>query len=439
MQSGTAAGFYRYPVLELNCYMNRVKKKKIALAGLLTVVLAISLAGCKAEKDNNGMGIEEQDFLHVENGSLVNEKGKKVILQGVNLGGWLIQESWMCPVSGEDRKWANLDTLQVLEERFGEERAAELLSVYQDNWITEWDIRNIAEMGCNVIRVPFWYRNFMKDTQGTWITDNPDENPGFKRLDWVIGEARKNGLYVILDMHGCPGGQSMDHCCGTLGVNELYTSEACQAAMQLLWETIAERYREEPAVAAYDIMNEPQNNGGYEGKNSYNPWEKSSWEMSNAVYDRMIQAIRRIDSRHVITVEGIWRVSNLPDPVEMGWENMMYQTHLYDDDAGFEQWTDAMADTMKKYGVAGYVGEFQNLNGMAMCRDKNINWTTWTYKGTDHDWGTFFWYFGYAKDADVEKDSFETIKEKWGEQLLTPNFREKTQVTDAVKAVTRKK
>ena len=29
----------------------------------------------------------------------------------------------MCPVNGEDRKWANLDMLELLESRFTRERA----------------------------------------------------------------------------------------------------------------------------------------------------------------------------------------------------------------------------------------------------------------------------------------------------------------------------
>ena len=407
-------------------------KKKVI--GIVAGILVFGMLACGAGFMLNNKEITQKDFLHVENGSLVTEVGEVVLLQGVNLGGWLLQESWMCPVNGEDRKWANLDTLEVLESRFGYEKTANLIKAYQDNWITEGDIKNIADMGCNVIRVPFWYRNFMKDENGTWITENLDENPGFQRLDWVIDQAGKNGMYVILDMHGCPGGQSMDHCCGTLCRNDLYTDVNCQNVMELLWTVIAARYKDNPVVAAYDIMNEPQNNSGYEGEHSYDPWQKASWEMSNQIYDHMIKAIREIDNRHVITVEGIWRVSNLPDPMSMGWENVMYQTHLYDDNENFEIQTQAMADTMEKYGVAGYVGEFQNLNGIEMCQTKNINWTTWTYKGTDHDADSFFWYFGKdVWDADIQNDTYEMIQAKWGEVLKTENFRERKMVTHTIR------
>ena len=385
----------------------------------------LCLAGC-GRKD------PEELFLHAEKGKLVNGKGETVVLRGVNLGGWLIQESWMCPVNGEDRKWANLDTLKLLESRFTQEEVQALLDTYQDNWITQEDIERIAKLGCNVLRVPFWYRNFMKDEQGTWITQEFDENPGVKRLDWVIGMAEKYGMYVILDMHGCPGGQSMDHCCGTLGENRLYTDEQCQQTMEMLWVALAQRYCDNPTVAAYDIMNEPQNNGGYEGENSYDPWKSKSWKMSNAVYDRMIKAIREVDTKHVITVEGIWRVSNLPDPAAMGWENMMYQLHLYDDDDGFRKWAADLSATAKRHGVAAYVGEFQNMSGLSICNEYGISWTTWTYKGTNSDIGTFFWYFGTPERADCENDSYEELLRKWGEPLRTESFQEKEHVTKQI-------
>ncbi|HEX3077363.1 MAG TPA: cellulase family glycosylhydrolase [Lachnospiraceae bacterium] len=405
-------------------------QKRLTWIIILTYLL-IGMTGCDKEKKETEKNMEK--VLKVEGSKLVNGLGKEVVLRGINLGGWLVQESWMCPVNGEDRKWANLDTLTVLDERFTNEQVQELIDTYQENWITESDIKNIYKMGCNVIRVPFWYRNFMKDEKGNWIHDDLDSNPGFKRLDWVIEMAEKYNMYVILDMHGCPGGQSMDHCCGTLRENRLYTSTECQETMKKLWVAIADRYKENGTVAAYDIMNEPQNNAGYEGENNYDPWKQESWEMSNHIYDMMIKAIRETGDNHVITVEGIWRVSNLPNPATMGWTNMMYQTHLYDDDKGFEQWVNDMANTMKTYGVAGYIGEFQNLNGLRMCNERNISWTTWTYKGTNNDVGTFFCYYGEPEKADVRTDSFETIKEKWGNVIRTTNFTKKITVTSPIK------
>ena len=137
--------------------------------------------------------LTEEDFLHTEGAAIVNKNGERLILSGINLGGWLLQEYWMCPVKGDKDtlQWTNKQTLDTLEERFGRERTQELLETYQDNWITEWDIQKIASFGANCIRVPFWYRNFMCDDEGTWMTEDLDDNPGIRRLDWVIETAKK--------------------------------------------------------------------------------------------------------------------------------------------------------------------------------------------------------------------------------------------------------
>ncbi|MBD5476630.1 MAG: hypothetical protein HDR17_11725, partial [Lachnospiraceae bacterium] len=103
--------------------------KNIKKVGILIVMAVLMVSGCGTEKN-------DKRFLKVSGGQLVNGEGEPIVLQGVNLGGWMIQESWMCPVNGEDRKWANLDTLELLESRFTDEEVQELLDTYQDNWIT---------------------------------------------------------------------------------------------------------------------------------------------------------------------------------------------------------------------------------------------------------------------------------------------------------------
>ena len=118
---------------------------------------------------------------------------------------------------------------------------------------------------------------------------------------------------------------------------------------------------------------------------------------------------------------------------------MLYQMHLYDDDTGFARWSQSLADARDRYVVAGYVGEFQNLNGIAMCQALNLSWTTWTYKGTESDIGTFFWYFGYEEDADVVNDPYEVILSKWGKNLQTKNFVEKTNVTGFIRSMRKTK
>lgn len=385
--------------------------------------------------------INANDYLTVSNGNLVNRYGDTVVLNGVNLGGWLIQECWMCPVnSGSGGDWGNLDTINAFKKQgFTDAQFQKLFDTYQDNWITEYDLDIIAGTGANCVRVPFWYRNFMLDESGTWIDSNLDRNPGFQRLDWIIQEAGERGVYVILDMHGCPGGQSMNHCTGTVGRNELYSNSTYRNTMKKLWVAIAKRYKGNPAVAALDIMNEPQNNDGYEKAANYvSAWSKAAWDQYNSVYREMVAAIRAVDSDRVLCVEGIWRVSNLPMPAGEGWTNMMYQLHLYDDTSAFKSLAGSLASYAKKNNVAVYVGEFSNLEGISICESYGINWTTWTYKGGRGPNGTWFMYYGYTPPVTPGSTDFNTALRLWGQLLRTDSgyFFRADDVYNAVKKAT---
>ena len=368
--------------------------------------------------------ITAADFVSVDSkGQLVKRTGEKILLRGVNLGGWLIQESWMCPVNGRDKTWANLDSLEELRTRgFSEEQIQALFDSYQDNWLTEYDLDIMAAAGCNSLRVPFWYRNFMKNERGEWLADNPDDNPGFQRLDWVVEQAGKRGMYSILDMHGCPGGQCKAHCCGTWGRNELYTNELYRDVMKELWTAIAARYRGNPAVAAYDVMNEPNNNDDYAAypPNNWDASDEYSWRLTNRVYREMIRAIRAVDPEHTITVEGIWDITNIPDPRVEGWENMMYQLHLYDNTEDFKRLVREAARLCADYGVAAYVGEFWNLDGIGLCEAHGVHWSLWSYKSGKPAKNSA-WMHKDCEIADTTCDSYEKILRKWGAALRTEN------------------
>ena len=268
-------------------------------------------------------------MLRVENGVLVDENGNEIVLHGVNLGNWLLIETWMSWIENYSDEWGYYDTIEVLSERFGAEKTAELINTYENNFIRETDIEQIEKLGFNCVRVPFWYRNFMTEN-GEWLTENPDDNPGFRQIDRLIELCRERNIYIILDMHGAPGGQSMNHSTGKAGRNELYTDNTCMDTCVELWKGIAERYKDEEVIAAYDLLNEPQNNGGYEGENAWQAESDEAVEKTNSAYDTLYKAVRETGDNHIISFEGIWSADVLPDPEENGYTNMLYQMHLYD-------------------------------------------------------------------------------------------------------------
>lgn len=375
--------------------------------------------------DNTNPKIE--NMLYVKDGRLVSGSDEnEVILNGVNLGSWLMMEMWMCPIEAKDEQFSYSDAIGVLESRFGRKKAEELITLYEDSFITDDDFAKIEALGFNCVRIPFWYRNFM-NSSGNWFTVRHDDNDGFKRLDKIIEQCAAHGLYVILDMHGCPGGQSMNQSTGVAGKNELYNNENNLTIMENLWVAIAERYKDNPVVAAYDIMNEPMNNGGYTGTRAWQAGSGDAIRLTNNVYDRMIKAIRKTGDTHVITVEGIWSIYNLPDPETMGWDNMMYQLHLYDVtksniDGRLKEMTELARE---KYKTAILVGEYNNKEGQRYASGQydeiGLSRIKWTYKAVNA------WYDGwglYNKNinrVDIKTADEKDIRAAFGEEMLTDN------------------
>ncbi len=403
-------------------------KKLISL--LLVITIILTLFGCtkteiKSLEQYNNSNPKEMSLLTIKGGYIVDENGENVVLKGVNLGNWLLWETWMGFVPEYTEDWAYYDTLQVFLERFGEEKTAEIVKTFEDNFITENDISQIEKLGFNCIRVPFWYRNFMTEDL-VWLAENHNDNSGFKKLDWLISTCEKYGIYVILDLHGAPGGQSKNHCTGKAGRNELYENENMMNATVDLWCAIAERYKDNKTVCAYDLLNEPQNNGGYEGDYNWTAESEDAVSRTNKAYGILYKAIREIDKNHIISFEGVWSTTVLPNPQEFGYENMLYQLHLYDSDKGMIRYrVDELKTARKDWGVAVVVGEYNNHECEEYAQKKyeknDISRIKWTYKtyNAGNTWGIFN---KNVERIDIKTATYEEIITFMTENVKTETF-----------------
>ena len=235
------------------------KTLKSVLSLILAIVVAFSVCSVAlaAEPEETEIGFTDEDFLSTKGQKLVNRNGDEIQLKGVNLGSWMIWEDWLSPYEEATDHYSVLTTL---EERFGRESAYELFNTYMDNWITEYDLDEIKKMGFNCVRVPFWFRNFYYDDKGTKILDENGEWD-FSRLEWVVKECSERELYVILDMHGAVGYHSdaphsgKGHSCGYYEDTE--QGERYRVLTDELWAAIATKFEGNPAVAMYDLLNEP--------------------------------------------------------------------------------------------------------------------------------------------------------------------------------------
>lgn len=386
--------------------------------GWLSTLLATILL-CAFPKlafaENPGRPLTDDDFLSTSGRFLVNRTGETVVLHGVNLGAWLVWEDWLNPYDGAAD---HHDVLKTLATRFGTKGAYALMDSFCDNFITEYDLDEVAALGFNCVRVPFWYRNFYSDDTGTKILDK-DGSWDFSRLDWIVEEAGKRGLYVILDLHGAPGFQNNAPHSGRRNSYGLLRGSAegelSHRLTNELWAAIAERYCGSPTVAMYDLLNEPLCN-----VDLLEPWRRLTNE---ALYDELYSTVRAVDPDHTITLECVWSVFNLPHPRVRNWENVVYQLHFYEEsDFTFGLYTNF--SRLWRYDIPLYMGEFHPLASATWdfffetMQEADFSWTLWTYKAATRKQENSGWCLRCSNDpslrANVDTDSYDQIAHAWG-------------------------
>lgn len=397
----------------------RYKRFFSLLMTLVTLFSSLCFMGFAHETE---IGFTDEDFLTTKGQSIVNKRGEKIQLKGVNLGSWLIWEDWLSPY---EQATDHYDVLTKLTERFGIEKAYELMDTYMDNWITEYDLDNIKNMGFNCVRVPFWFRNFYYDDNGSKILDENGEWD-FSRLDWVVEECSKRELYVILDMHGAVGYQSdaphsgKGDSCGLYEKTE--QGERYRELTDELWTAIASRFNGNPAVAMYDLLNEPMCD--------VDCGEITRRINNESIYTRLYNTVRAVDSEHIITMECIWTAIALPQAFLKGWDNVVYQVHFYNN-SNFIFNLFALFTKLIYWDVPMFMGEFfphqqTTWENCFTFMDKiDYNWCLWTYKATGHMMWESDWCLMGSKDgfyrAKIETDTYEDIAYKWGEIIRTEN------------------
>jgi endoglucanase len=177
----------------------------------------------------------------------------------------------------------------------------------------ESDFARIKAWNANAVRFLLNYQLFEDDS-------NPYsyKQTGWDWLDRNIAWAKKNGIYLILNMHYPQGGYQ------SLGQgNALWDVPSNQARLKALWKAIAARYEDEATIAGYELLNEPNTSKG-----------KNQWiDLATA----LIKEIRSADANHLVIVERLNAVDSVwTDPgldtgfFLVGDDNVMYTFHIYD-------------------------------------------------------------------------------------------------------------
>ena len=322
------------------------------------------------------------DFLKTDDTQIKNNygKGNCVYLRGTNIGNLFVQESWMSSTDAKDQKTIN----NILEQRFGKNKKDYFIKYYEDSYLSKEDFDNFTELGMSVVRVPFTYMNFYEKK----FDDKYELKENcFDKLDWIIEQCSKRGIYVILDLHGAFGSQNgQDHSGEEIKKVEdvtFYKDENLKKLTLNMWKEIANRYKNNPAVAGYDTLNEPGEKAG-STKNYH-------WDFYNEIY----KAIRSVDPDHIIIFESCWTVLDLPQPSKYGWENIVYEFHHYVRDADKNSFLqkaaiEALILSLKIFKVPIYIGEFtffelDDVWSYALNKF-NINgyhYSSWSYKSNN--------------------------------------------------------
>ncbi|RAK69341.1 cellulase family glycosylhydrolase [Hymenobacter edaphi] len=371
---------------------------------------------------------QQMSRLSARGPQIVNAEGQPVVLRGVNVGGWLLQESYILKTDTLDcQRRIQQGLLRVMPEQDVEE----FYRQYRAGFVTRADIDFIAKQGFNCVRLPFHYDLFLTREQRrarTKALQNPKSDvalteyvqtlsqwydagqlftapdlDGIQAIDNVLGWCAANNLYVVLDLHAAPGGQGTDpNINDNFRPLDLWKRRDAKGRLIYqdltvrLWEQLAKRYKNDARIAMYDLVNEPHN------LNAANGLSPDNQELS-AFYSRLIDAVRAQNDGHLLLLEGNGygnEYTNLtPDKLKIRDKTgLVYNAHRYwcpndaaarDPNPNQINLVRNLAAFRDRWQVPVWVGETgENSNewfaaAVQQLNAQNIGWCHWNLKRVD--------------------------------------------------------
>jgi aryl-phospho-beta-D-glucosidase BglC (GH1 family) len=366
-------------------------------------------------------GKQDRDFLHADGKYIVNGNGENVLLRGIGLGGWMLQEPYMLKLSGVTV--AQYDIRNHIRELVGEERMNEFYDAWLASMVTERDIDSLKAWGFNSVRLPMHYNLFTLpvgdepvEGENTWI------EKGLTMTDNLLAWCRENEIYLILDLHAAPGGQGNDKPIADVDTTKpnLWQSELNRQKTVALWKKLAERYKDEEWIGGYDLINET--NYPLEGNTAL-----------KKLFLDITVAIREVDTNHIIFIEGNQFANDYAGLTPPWDENMAYSFHKY--------WNPITIETIQKYldirsefDVPFWMGESgENKNdwyrsAVDLLESNNIGWAWWTIKKVESESGLM-----NVAMPDGYREIIEYWKGKGPKPSADDAFRALMQLTENVK------
>lgn len=334
-------------------------KMKLLLSAILVQLITLHLSG--------------QEFLSTYGKAIVNESGDTVLLRGMGLGGWMLQEGYMMQTSGFAN--AQYQLRAKIEELIGAADTELFYESWRANHVRKVDIDSLKAWGFNSVRLPMHYNLYTLPVEEepvagehTWL------ETGFDLTDSLISWCRENEMYVVLDLHAAPGGQGYDQGISDYDPSKpsLWESKENRDKTVALWKKLAETYADEPVVAGYDLINETN-------------WQMSGNTPLRDLLYEITDSIRTVDTSHILFVEGNWFANDFTGLTPPWDNNMVYSPHKYwsFNDQSTIQWVLTIRDL---YDVPLYFGESgENSNvwfrdAVRLFEDHKIGWAWWPMK-----------------------------------------------------------
>jgi endoglucanase len=315
-------------------------------------------------------GADFSGFVQAKSARLVDPSGRDLLLRGVGLGNWLLPEGYMWKFGHGAESPREIEAL--VSRLAGADWAAEFWQRFRDAFITEADIKKIARSGFDHVRLPI----------NAKIIQDPDGEPieaGYALIDRLIGWCRRHGLWVLLDLHGAPGGQTGTNIDDSPhGRPELFMNERYRRNTLRLWRDIATRYADNTTVLGYDLLNEPLPN----------QWQYTYAEELRELYVDLTAEIRAVDPDHLLVYEGSHWATNWSIFTEVWDENSLLQFHKYWSSPDLAS-IDPFLRTRDALGLPIYMGEGGENTlewlyaAFRMYESQEIGWNFWPWKKID--------------------------------------------------------
>lgn len=326
-----------------------------------------------------------QGFLRTSNKKIVNDQGE-VLLRGIGVGGWMLQEPYMMKLSGIAVN--QQDIRSKIEALVGKEKTKVFYAAWLQNGMQKSDVDSLKAWGFNSIRLPMHFDLFTLPVgkepvkgKNTWL------KKGFELTDSLLKWCVQKEMYLILDLHAAPGGQGHDLPISDRDSAEasLWQSKANREKTIALWQKLAARYKNEKWIGGYDLINEP--NWSFEHPNDRD--NHGTNDTSNLPLRKLLikitRAIRKIDTNHIIFIEGNGWANNYAGILPPWDKNMVVSFHKYwnpNNVASIQKFLDIRGT----YNVPLWLGESgENKNqwyhdAIHLMESNDIGWCWWPLK-----------------------------------------------------------